>query len=894
MSPISCQEIEEGKKPESSISYNPQGITKIDARIISFNPCGLSSQESGVVFSYFSQSAVQEKSDTEEINRNKCHLLQKAYETAMSRNSSNNSNRFLIAFTDITKSKEDNWGYTQTEIDYFWRKSNKPLLFLTLINLAKASDIEKGIGIIDNIFKDSEHLTYFTFDHCDLLVFCRKNSFEEYGSLIKRLTSKDTVIANVYSFFQLKDLGNSNINTTCKSHALVRLKIDDSNQANKLWNNIKREFPNVERQTFFDDFNCGFFLSNADLNCLSKISNIIKNYEHELIISVDDNNGNSPYNIPIADDDSSCNIQIGDNFLSNKDNINNAFKKFDQLFRRVYKNHKLSFPSNNHSSINVWLRWLESSLNFAVSLMNNPISRNIGMCLVPQYLDLIDYGIKFYGKMEEDVGDNDNIEKMAQSMFVFFSDIAILIDSMNCGYRQFSQLPSYRFPSFEVPSKIMEYYIAIAHELMLLFREDEDKETIYSILITPQFIDHLGVTSIADQRVLENDQWLEIVIGESSFYTLQLTTQTLGHEISHFVGQKTRCREKRKKFVLEYAYCLLIILVREKISKKLREGQFNDVLELVKQESKQISLDDVEPEQIIQTAEKMFQIAQETIAQYNTKSENRMIDLEGCIYLLVNYVTENPRIYQILLEHIVNSVNFSSEDPLLKRSMELSIGEILYQNLSELTVDYSNDNVVIKDKQSSFEDLNSLFKSALGYFKETFADLQAIMTFDMKWEHYCKLISRGGEIPGDCPLRMLAVAQTLYSRNEPSWINITEESLENNSNLESDHDLEDIKKAINLSPTQNVVELQELKFNAILLHYLTSYLNECYTLIKSEFVTERCVNRRVRLQRIHKTLEDGTALEVQNQISLFVEEYQNSLYNRFAEPANPEGSVFNL
>ena len=95
MSPISCQEIEEGKKPESSISYNPQGITKIDARIISFNPCGLSSQESGVVFSYFSQSAVQEKSDTEEINRNKCHLLQKAYETAMSRNSSNNSNRFL-------------------------------------------------------------------------------------------------------------------------------------------------------------------------------------------------------------------------------------------------------------------------------------------------------------------------------------------------------------------------------------------------------------------------------------------------------------------------------------------------------------------------------------------------------------------------------------------------------------------------------------------------------------------------------------------------------------------------------------------------------------------------------------------------------------------------------
>ena len=305
-----------------------------------------------------------------------------------------------------------------------------------------------------------------------------------------------------------------------------------------------------------------------------------------------------------------------------------------------------------------------------------------------------------------------------------------------------------------------------------------------------------------------------------------------------------------------------------------------------KQEDIQISLNDVEPDQIIQTAEKMFKIAQETIPQYNTQSENRMINLESCIFLLVNYVTENPRIYQILLKHIVNSVNFLSKDPLLKRSMELSIDEILYQNLSELTVDYSDDNVVIKDKLSSFEDLNLDFKLALGYFKETFADLQAIMTFDMNWEHYCKLISRGGKIPDDCYLRMLAVAKTL-SLNEPSWEKITGGS-------KYDSGFQNIEKAIKFSPTQNVEELQGMEFNAILLHYLTSYLDECYTLIKGEFVTERCVKRRERLQEIHKTLENSTALEVQTKISSFVEEYQNSLYSRFAELANPKGSVFNL
>lgn len=54
MSPMLCQEIEEGKILESSTSENSKDITKIDARIISFNPCGLSSQNSDIAFSYFS------------------------------------------------------------------------------------------------------------------------------------------------------------------------------------------------------------------------------------------------------------------------------------------------------------------------------------------------------------------------------------------------------------------------------------------------------------------------------------------------------------------------------------------------------------------------------------------------------------------------------------------------------------------------------------------------------------------------------------------------------------------------------------------------------------------------------------------------------------------------
>lgn len=867
---------------------NNQENSKIDARIISFNPFGLSNDKSSDVFSYFTQTIIEGKGE------NKCHELQKAYENAMSLDCTNkDGNRFLIAFTDMkTIDDESKLGYTQEQINELWECDKSPLLFLTMINLTRSNDIKKGIKQIKKIFQGSNYLIYFTFDHCDLLIFCRKDSFEDYGRMIKKMAFENDVIANVYSFFQLYNFNNLEESDGKKFHALIRLKVDSEVQINELWNSINNtDFVNIKKQVFFDHFNCGFYCQNADLSWLLSITDTIKKYEHELLISVDYKSekgtliSNSKSN---GSDDPNGDERKGKNKLLN--NALNVFDKFSDLYSKVYQKYELTSPQNNNSSINVWLRWLKSSLRYSVSLMNNPTSRDIGTCLVPQYLDLLEYGIKFYSKLYNEDGNCDNIEMMTQSMFEFFSDIAILVDSMNCGYRQFAQTPSYHLPSFEVPPKIMEYYIAVAHELMLLFREDDDKETIYSILITPQFINHLGVISIADQRVLENDQWLEIVIGESSFYTLQLTTQTLGHEISHFVGQKTRCRDKRKEYVLEYAYCLLINTIFDKIFSNLEIEKFIDVLDL---ESFQISIKEFIPKHVFKTAEKMFQIAKQIVNGYSPETQNRMINLESYIYLLANNVLNNPSIFQIMSDFLIKSLNIPHSNSFVQRSIKMSIDEQLRSELTEYTNTYSND-VLIKGDDSRFNSLKSEYKLALDFFKETFADLQAIMTFNMTWEQYCKLISRGDEkaVPKDCYLRMLAVAKTLSYNKEPSWENIAETLKDNSPGCNSV--FEKIEKAIKYSPTENVEELQLMGFNATLLYYLTKYLNECYRYIRAELKSKRCANRRKRLQKMHKTLENSTALEVQTQISSFVEEYRNSLYSRFAELANPEGSVFNL
>ena len=81
--------------------------------------------------------------------------------------------------------------------------------------------------------------------------------------------------------------------------------------------------------------------------------------------------------------------------------------------------------------------------------------------------------------------------------------------------------------------------------------------------------------------------------------------------------------------------------------------------------------------------------------------------------------------------------------------------------------DLSSDFDAAEDLSESDVDICYMVGSLCYTFRETFADLQAILLLDMKWTDYCQLMQHSskscceGILISDPPLRMLAVSIAL-------------------------------------------------------------------------------------------------------------------------------------
>lgn len=84
---------------------------------------------------------------------------------------------------------------------------------------------------------------------------------------------------------------------------------------------------------------------------------------------------------------------------------------------------------------------------------------------MPQFLDLLEYGQRLFGKKGRTLSQQE-LETIHKNFAVFFSNTAILVDSLNQTNRQFVQVPAFHLPSFEVPSQIMAYYTAMAYRIL--------------------------------------------------------------------------------------------------------------------------------------------------------------------------------------------------------------------------------------------------------------------------------------------------------------------------------------------------------------------------------------------------------------------------------------------
>ena len=714
--------------------------------------------------------------------------LEGAYSAAKASERDSSLQQFIIGFADIGETNSA-CCYSQERIDEFWdEQPNTPLFFMTMVNLENDESLDNVLRTIGTTFPQKNHLAYLTFDHSDIIIFYRGDSFKNFAKYIFKLNYGSNLhIADSITFFGFAKKENFSSFPQEKFTALLSYGVKNYDLAEDFYGKVEEidKSKKVEKKWLLGRNDIGILCEEATVQWLIDVRNIVVNSPsdlwystYELTVFIEPSNDdlhnkkpNAEHNEqPEGEDEGKNNIDPPK--FTPKEIMQKKYELFRSEYETAYRNLLLVHDS-------VMLRWLKDSSKLSVDLLENPLSFDLGVCLASQFFDLFEYGIKFFGgegldRNNADLTElqkRDSIEEFEDGLSTFFADTAIVVDSMNQSNRQFVQVPAFHLPSFEIPPKIMSFYVSIAHSLIDVFHDDKD--TTYNLVILPKNTRTLGVRSLAVQDILPKHQWLEMMISEPSFYTMRLTVQTMGHEISHFSGQRNRCRIERKEFMLKCALAIFLQSILQKLPDVInREYSFRYNAVSTAQKS-------YSSEKILDAAKKIYQTASIVIPEILCQDLLRSEDVLEIMLDLVNKIYTNDVLFESFknvlweleesrhdtrsaIDSLKNAFNkqygieyaIKEEDETFKAEKEIQRMQVIKNAFSNIV--YRMLSVYVSEPMGfdglhgvsgyysidEFYSLSETLKKICYFFSETFADLQTILLFNMKWNDYCSLIRR--------------------------------------------------------------------------------------------------------------------------------------------------------
>ena len=788
----------------------------------------------------------------------------------------------FLVFSDIVPEGANNAvGYSAREISKFWRMKKYGLFFMTMINVKEPRDLSETMKLIHDSFPKDRHMAYLTFDHCNIVVFTRTNSFREYAKLVCQLdyTHPNTIMDSItiYAFAQGE---HSTKRIKEKFPVLVSLGIRDYAQYKQFEKAVRgQDEENVVTFSWLLGRNdVAIYHPNATVTWLSTIKRMAEENSgwyttYDLTVLIE----------PSRIDSASIVTPPPKRTKLIQQRMEEAYQEFSENYIRVCKK-KSCQPDL------IWLRWLGESSKLAASLAESSLSMDFGTCLTPQFFDFFTYTKKLFS-----VKDLDSFEMSdTRSMFAeFFSNISVLIDSMNHSNRQFVQVPSFHSVSFEIPPRIMAYYTAMAHLIIKTLHDDNDNAD-YGLTIAPKYVDELEVRSISlpDAAGLEHEQFIAMNIAEQSLYTLQITTETMAHEISHFVGQKVRCRGLRKE-------CILQCALHEMIADLTLSVRMDVLDEYILPDRQDLHKEDLR----IQASH--LSICVEKIWE-KLKEMPEFREIEGCsegdygdevqevLYNLPDTLYSIPSLSAKVTEQIT-SLLFTDEDfqnYILRYSAIEAGGDPkslaascwaetakykIWLSVQKKLKEYALAVRGLLNRTAGEEYITAFgktykFRRLYDAFRETFADLQAILIFEMNFSMYCDLLKRSDELLCDLqsiPNRIVAVGRVL--KNAGFW---RENTIQSN-----DPELEKIVEAIRLS-SYSVEDLHamDLGLDYNLLRYLEKYLESCRKKIEGLLNDNKRQPLVVELRSMFAVLSDeSTVIDLSTKMMEFINYYRDSL-----------------
>lgn len=748
---------------------------------------------------------------------------------------------------------------------------------MTMISVKEPCHLSKALELIRSSFPKERHVAYLTFDHCNIVVFTRTNSFREYTKLICQLDYEHPDIImdsiTIYAFAP----GSRGAKQVQESFpALVSVGVNDYVQYKQFEKTVQEQ--DKQKEVMFSWLlgrnDVAIYHPNATVSWLRDIKHMVE----------DGPKWYTTYDLTILIEPSKINFvpSIPPVAVSNpiQEKMEAAYQEFSRKYIEVCKKKAVQADL-------VWLRWLSESSKLAASLAESSLFTDFGTCLTPQFLDFFAYCKKLFSAK---CLDSFAIEGTQVMFAEFFSNISVLIDSMNHSNRQFVQVPSFHSVSFEIPPRIMAYYTAMAHLIINILHDDDDNAD-YGLTIAPKYVDELDVTSISmlDVKGLEHEQFIAMNIAEQSLYTLQITTETMAHEISHFVGQKVRCRALRKECILQ---CAL-----HEILEDLTQAVWKEIInEYILPNSKPLCKDDkieIRTDYLSMCVKQIWEKLkalpefQESANDYGDEVQEILYNLPDTLYSVSNLNIETTKQVTFLLFKDENFRNYilrysaieasgdsdASADSCWEETAKYKIGQSVKKTLREysLTIQSLMEKAAGEEYTTKFGKIYK-FRQLYDEFRETFADLQAILIFKMNFQMYCELLKRPDEPFSDLqniPNRIVAVGRVLKDANY--W---HETKIQSN-----DPELEPLVAVIRESKySADELQATDLGLDYNLLMYLEQYLESCREKIEELINDSKREPLVKKVRSMFVALSDeSTVINLSTEMMKFINDYRNYL-----------------
>ena len=501
------------------------------------------------VFSYFDQITV-----------NPCgfkladHLFATSYQSTLqlSRELSRESNRYrsqhlLLAFMEYPDDQ-----VTNDKIRKFWQDYDQAaLFFVTMVNISSKGSLKSTIDRINHFFEKQDYLVYTSFEHNELFIFCKGRRFDQYSQCVMNLNY--SVVENIPNYVQdtitICGFGKEAEEVDEETFdAYIGLGTNNYEQASAFLNQFQDE--SNGRKWLLGRNDVAALLIDSNLKQLYGVYQKCLTKERK----AEDKNGEEKKNWILT-----VNLSVLITPV-NEDSLNGTTSLvLDQKIEQFFPEEKLTAKVDELEaaydkackvlSINidkVFLRILHNIKNMLCDCQTIQMAKDLIACLLPQFWDFINYMIICCERIRE----KRQIVMLHGFINTFYLNVSILINSTVHSDRQFIQIPHCEGSSFEMPSKIIAYYMIMSRCIASILKDEEN--VFYGIMLSPKLVDELEVESPLICQETEPDQLISINISEKMMYQPLRTVTILAHEIAHYVGNQIRRRDVRWRCIFSY------------------------------------------------------------------------------------------------------------------------------------------------------------------------------------------------------------------------------------------------------------------------------------------------------------------------------------------------------